>query len=74
MRDTSTFRRTSRPSSPKRIKKEKLTRSDRADKVLTHRVWGIPIFLVILFAVFHLTFSENFLFLNGFGDGWLPLP
>ena len=56
----------------KKDKKEKLTRSDRADKVLTHRVWGIPIFLVILFAVFHLTFSENFLFLNGFGDGWLP--
>ena len=56
----------------KKNKKEKLTRSDRADKVLTHRVWGIPIFLVILFAVFHLTFSENFLFLNGFGEGWMP--
>ncbi|PWM51636.1 MAG: ferrous iron transporter B [Bacillota bacterium] len=56
----------------KKNKKEKLTRSDRADKVLTHRVWGIPIFLVVLFAVFHLTFSENFLFLNGFGEGWMP--
>ena len=56
----------------KKNKKEKLTRSDRADKVLTHRIWGIPIFLVILFAVFHLTFSENFLFLNGFGEGWMP--
>ena len=56
----------------KKNKKEKLTRSDRADKVLTHRVWGIPIFLLVLFAVFHLTFSENFLFLNGFGEGWMP--
>ena len=40
--------------------------------MLTHRVWGIPIFLLVLFAVFHLTFSENFLFLNGFGEGWMP--
>ena len=56
----------------KKNKKEKLTRSDRADKVLTHRIWGIPIFIVILFAIFHLTFSENFLYLNGFGDGWMP--
>ena len=40
------------------------TASDRADKVLTHKIWGIPIFLVILFAVFHLTFSENFLYLG----------
>ena len=51
---------------------EKLTKSDKADKVLTHRIFGIPIFLLILFAVFHLTFSENFLFLNGFGEGWMP--
>ena len=49
-----------------------LSKSDKADRVLTHRVWGIPIFLVILFAIFHLTFSENLLFLNGFGDGWMP--
>ncbi len=41
-----------------------LTRSDKADKVLTHRWAGIPIFLVIMFAIFHATFSENFLFLG----------
>lgn len=52
--------------------KQKLTRSDKADKVLTHRIWGIPIFLVILFFIFHLTFSENLFFLNGFGEGWMP--
>ena len=45
--------------------KEKLSKSDKADKVLTHKIWGIPIFLVIMFAVFHITFSENFLFLKG---------
>ena len=38
-------------------------KSDKADKVLTHKWAGIPIFLVILFAVFHLTFSENLLYL-----------
>ena len=48
---------------------EKLTKSDKADKVLTHRIWGIPIFLVILFAIFHLTFSGDFLYMNTIA-GW----
>ena len=43
---------------------DQLTKSDKADKVLTHKIWGLPIFLVILFAIFHLTFSENLLFLG----------
>ena len=47
--------------------KEKLTRSDKIDKVLTHKIWGIPIFLVILFLVFHLTFSEDLLYLGAGG-------
>lgn len=42
-----------------------LTKSDKIDKVLTNKWAGIPIFLVILFVIFHLTFSENFLFLGG---------
>lgn len=41
-----------------------LSRSDKADKVLTHRIWSIPIFILIMFAVFHVTFSEDILFLN----------
>ncbi|MDY2851076.1 MAG: ferrous iron transporter B [Candidatus Borkfalkiaceae bacterium] len=44
--------------------KFKMTKSDKADKVLTHKIWGIPIFLVILFGIFHLTFSENLLWLG----------
>ena len=52
--------------------KFKMTSPDKADKVLTHKVWGIPIFLVVLFLIFHLTFSENLFYLNGFGDGWMP--
>ena len=41
-----------------------LTRSDKADKILTNKWAGIPLFFVILFAVFHLTFSEDFLYLG----------
>ena len=41
-----------------------MTDSDKADRVLTNRWAGIPIFLVILFGIFHLTFSEDLLFLG----------
>ena len=41
------------------------TQSDRIDRFLTHKVWGLLFFAVILFLVFHLTFSENFFFLGG---------
>lgn len=44
--------------------KFKMSRSDKADKVLTHRIWGIPIFIVILFFIFHLTFGEDLLYLG----------
>ena len=37
--------------------------------MLTHRIWGIPIFLVILFAIFHLTFGTDLLYLNTI-SGW----
>ena len=47
-----------------REKTYKISKSDRIDRVLTHRIWGIPIFLLIMFAVFHLTFSEDFLYLG----------
>lgn len=58
----------------KKAEKTVLTKSDKIDKVLTHRVWAIPIFLVILFFIFHLTFSENLFFLNGFTEdqAWMP--
>lgn len=62
--------------SPVLTKKEKtslLSKSDKADRVLTHKFWGIPIFLVIMFLVFHLTFSENFLFLKEAFNGAVTL-
>ncbi len=43
---------------------DELTKSHKADHVLTHKWFGIPIFLVILFSIFHLTFSENVLYLG----------
>lgn len=45
----------------------KLTISDKIDKVLTNKWAGIPIFLVILFVIFHLTFSEDLFYLNAAG-------
>jgi len=62
------------------IKKDDLgimTKSDKIDKVLTHRIWSIPIFLLIMFVVFHFVFSEDLLFLNRIFDlsitnkGWI---
>ena len=53
----------------KRVEEEehkvKENKSDRIDKVLTHKVFGLLIFAVILFFVFHLTFAENLFFLGG---------
>ena len=57
------------PNDKKAQKKAKknanTTKSDRIDRVLTHRVWGLLIFAAILFLVFHFTFSENLFFLGG---------
>ena len=55
-----------------KVNKEGLTKSDKIDRVLTHRVWAIPIFIVVLFFIFHITFSEDFLFIGawaGLGSG-----
>lgn len=54
--------------------KEDLTRSDKIDRVLTNRYAGIPIFLLIMFFVFHCTFSDDFLGLSMLGIGPIPAP
>ncbi len=46
-----------------------LTRSDKIDRILTNRYLGIPIFLIVMFFVFHLIFSDNLFFTTG-----LPSP
>jgi len=45
----------------------KPTKTDKADKILTSRIWGLPIFVVILFLIFHITFSNDLLFLKAMG-------
>lgn len=51
------------------------TRSDKADRILTDRFFGLPIFLLIMFAVFHFTFSENILYLGAFiPEGSFDIP
>ena len=45
--------------------KDKLTLSDKVDKVLTNRWLGIPIFLIILYLIFRITFAENLF--------WIPM-
>lgn len=41
------------------------TSSDKMDKVLTNRWLSIPLFAIIMYAMFTITFSENFLFIEG---------
>ena len=47
--------------------KNALTFSDKVDKVLTNKWAGIPIFILILFLIFHFTFTEDLFFLNALG-------
>ena len=48
----------------KKDEKDNLSRSDKIDKVMTHRFWAIPLFIVIMFFIFHFTFSEDLFFMN----------
>lgn len=43
--------------------------SDKLDKVLTHRFFALPVFALVMYMLFAMTFSENFLFIPG-----LPSP
>lgn len=52
----------------------RMDKANKIDSVLTHKIWGIPIFLGIMFLIFHFTFSENLFFLGGLlPDGWVSL-
>ena len=48
---------------------DKLTKSDKIDKVLTNKWAAIPILVAVMFLVFHLVFSENFLFIGSIKGG-----
>ena len=55
------------PLMTRKRKMTELTSSDKADRVLTHKWFGIPLFLAILFLMFHLTFGEDLFWLGSFG-------
>ena len=48
----------------KKHRESEVTSSDKIDKVLTHKWFGIPIFLLVLLILFHFTFSENLFYLG----------
>ena len=47
---------------------ERITLSQSIDRVTTHRIWGLPIFLAIMWLTFRLTFD-----VGGFISGWLDI-
>lgn len=47
--------------------KDKLTKSDRIDKILTHKILGPLILVVALFLVFHITFAGDLFYLGKMG-------
>lgn len=71
------------PLLKKAPRKEELTTSDKIDRVVTNRILGLPIFAIVLFLVFHLTFTENLFFvtdvagpgtwLAGVVEGWVEV-
>ena len=54
-------------------KNQKAASTDKVDKLLTHPFWGIPVFLLIMCAVFFLTFTVGDLLKGVFEQGlaWL---
>ena len=57
-----------------RQEKDKLSLSDKIDKVLTNRWAAIPIMIVVLFLIFHITFAGDLFYLGAmgvnFGEGY----
>ena len=51
-------------------KEEKSAFTDKVDAVLTHGIFGVPIFLAVMAAVFFLTFTVGD-WLKGFFESWL---
>ena len=54
-------------SKGKKKRFENETKSDRIDRFLTNRVFGLIFFVIVLFLIFHLTFAEDLLYLNAVG-------
>ncbi len=46
------------------VRKEGKSITEKIDCIVTHRIWGIPIFICIMFFIFHCTFGNDFLYLH----------
>lgn len=46
-------------------------RSQRIDALLTHKYLGIPVFLLIMYGIFYLTFEQFGAYLQGIMEGWI---
>ncbi|MDR0697139.1 MAG: ferrous iron transport protein B [Christensenellaceae bacterium] len=58
----------------KNASNKSVSKTEKADKLLTHKIWGIPIFALIMFAVFHVIFSGDFLYLSIYGIDAIEAP
>jgi ferrous iron transport protein B len=56
-----------KPYAVKVLKNSGAVNSEKIDSILTHRTWGLPVFLILMFTIFHIIFSKDFLFLHSFG-------
>jgi ferrous iron transport protein B len=58
-------------------RKDNLTRSDRIDRVVTHRFWAYPIFIAVMAALYYIAISLGIntqdMVDGWFGDGLIPL-
>ncbi|MDR1887414.1 MAG: ferrous iron transport protein B [Prevotellaceae bacterium] len=55
-----------KPNAVKVFKNSGSKKSEKIDRILTHRIWGLPLFGLLMFVIFHFIFSENFLYLKSF--------
>ena len=54
-------------SGKEKKEKDKLSKSDKIDRILTHRVLGPLIMVAFLFLVFHFTFAGDLFYMNAMG-------
>lgn len=55
-----------KPAVVKTHKNTGVIKAEKIDRVLTHKIWGLPIFILIMFSIFHIIFAEDFLSLKRF--------
>lgn len=59
--------------SVKRPKGEQESLTDKIDKIVTHKILGLPIFLIIIFLIFHITYTIGAPFQDLIDEGWIIL-